>query len=58
MWRPTMFLIEYINIIISVIDDFNLNKLCGDAAMECAQKYDQYYEKALRCTFDYARPRF
>jgi ubiquitin-protein ligase len=59
MWRPTTSLIEYINIIIDVIDNFDLKRRCGGTVVvESASDYEQFYEKALRCTFDHGRPRF
>lgn len=59
VWKPHSGLTDFIKGIISVIDDVNLeNHGDYDRTMEYKHNYDEFYEKALRCTLDYGRPRF
>ena len=58
-WRSTIGLTGFIEGIIRIIDNVNVGDH-GDT-IRCAEyerNYDQFYEKALRCTLDYGRSRF
>ena len=59
IWRPTSQLIDFIESMISVIDNVNLEDH-GDKirTVEYEHNYDEFYKKALRYTLDYGRPRF
>ena len=56
-WRPTISLVEIIEGVLKVINlDFN-HRHDGEVAIEYRNDYEKFYEKALRCTLTYGRPR-
>lgn len=58
-WTPAIQLIDFIKGIIRVIDNIDLDSHCDKTrAAEYEHNYEQFYEKALRCTIDHGQPRF
>ena len=54
-----MQLTDFIKCVIRVIDNVDLQRHCNAiCAQECQNNYEEFYEKALRSTLDYGRPRF
>ena len=58
-WNPHIQLTTFIEGLIQMIDNVDPYNYChGTRSEEYRNNYEQFYEKALRCTLDYGRPRF